>query len=230
MPVAITKCPPSDAFGMLKPEPQFANNVRQPVSATFDAHGVATSTGISFGDYQFMQTTTRAQANFHRTGVPAYALDTNKLREVITRAVEIRAGLTRMQLDAPLAARLAFAQNRIVEKRKVRIAALDGLCSRYMAVVTSAEQDRLTVKQLQRDIESLDTTIRIDEHAAAFIAAILYLSYRVKYNATQVGSLLGLKADHVRQVLARCNHIAKEIESGLRKPHACRRAQASPTP
>jgi hypothetical protein len=215
MKVPITICPPRSAFSLLQAEQQFAHLGNRPVSVTFDSHGVRDSTGIDFESYSRMQTTKKGYVWFWKTGIPDFVMKPSKLREVISSAVENRAGFRSREWQLPLTQqqRLVVAQKVLNEKRESRISALDSLCARYLAA-REALAPRPVVAKLESAIENLDTALRVDENAAAYITAVLYLSYRVRMNSTQVASELGLRPPHVRQILYRCNIIAKRIESG----------------
>jgi hypothetical protein len=64
--------------------------------------------------------------------------------------------------------------------------------------------DSKRLRDLEIEIEGLDTYLRITEHGGAgFIVAIVYLYYRVGMDSVAVGLELGLKPPHVRQTLAR---------------------------
>jgi hypothetical protein len=206
-------CPPRNAFSLLQAEQQFADLGNKPSSVTFDSHGVVSSTGLSMSDYGRMQTTAKSYVWFWRTGIPDFVMKPAKLREVITRAVEIRAGFRAWPVPLPQQQRLVVAQKALDEKREAKIATLDSLCARYLAAHEALEP-RPVVAKLESAIENIDTALRVDENAAAFIAAILFLSYRVRMNSTQVAHELGLKPPMIRQILYRCNIIARQIESG----------------
>jgi hypothetical protein len=205
-------CPPRNAFSLLQAEQQFAHLGQKPISVRFDAHGVATSSGIDFDSYSRMQTTKKGYVWFWRTGIPDFVMKPAKLREVITRAVEIRAGFHKWHSALTQQERLVVAQKALDEKREAKIATLDSLCARLLR--WRAHEPRPVVAKLESAIENIDTALRVDENAAAFIAAILFLSYRVRMNSTQVARELGLKPPMIRQILYRCNIIARHIESG----------------
>jgi hypothetical protein len=164
-----------------------------------------------------MQTTKKEQSNFWRTGIPSWVMNPAKLREVIVHAVEQRAALcSARNTYTPTgthADRLARAMENINRKRAAKIATLDACCSRYLAAL-EAHAPRAVVAELESQIENLDTALRVDENPTAYISAVLYLSYRARMNSTQVGSALGLKPPHCRQILHRANIIAKQIEGG----------------
>ena len=85
---------------------------------------------------------------------------------------------------------------------------LDSLCERYVAAKNIGDLE--TAQILQREIEGIDTSIRLYDGGPAFIAwAFVYFYYRCRYKSGEIGSELGLKAPHVRRVLHKLNLVAQ---------------------
>jgi hypothetical protein len=205
--VPITFCPPHAASGT-DPDPQFQNH-QLPVSATFGAHGVACSTGISFSDYNFM-TTAKPPAQHWRKIKPLWIRDTDKFREVVTRMVEHRAGFFTAQLGTHQQ-RIDRAQNRLNRSRDNKIGLLDKLCERYIAAKAAGEPTGF----LAQKIEEADTSIAHLDRAAALVTAILFLSYRAELNSVDVSAILVcVKPPLVRQTCYRARKLAERIFSG----------------
>lgn len=74
--------------------------------------------------------------------------------------------------------------------------------------------DSKRLRDLEIEIEGLDTYLRITEHGGAgFVVAIVYLYYRVGMDSVAVGLELGLKPPHVRQTLARLHECWRDMSS-----------------
>jgi hypothetical protein len=211
--VKVTHCPPHAAYGT-DSQPQFVR-YQLPISATFDAHGVVRSTGISFSDYARMQTATPPAPHWRRIK-PDWILDVEKFREVVTCVVERRAGLSFHQ-PGTHQQRIDCAQKRLNRLRGNKIGLLDALCEKYIAA--KARGDNEAMKALAQKIEESDTVIAHLDRAAALVTAILFLSYRVGMNSVDVSAVLTVvKPPLVRQVCYRARKLAEQIFSGAPQP------------
>jgi hypothetical protein len=216
----ITYCPPRSAHGT-DPEPQFIRP-QYPISATFDAHGEARATGISFGDYNFMQTAPVKHPKWRRIK-PAWILDTEKFREVVTRLIEKRACFSTAQ-PGTHQERMERAQLKLNKSRDKRIKVLDDLCSRYLAAKLAGEP----TEYLARKIEEADTYIAHLDRTAGLITAILFLSYRAEMNSVDVSAILAcVKPPLVRQTCYRARKLAERIFSGEEQQTASARKKES---
>ena len=82
-------------------------------------------------------------------------------------------------------------------------ATLTRLCQRYTQL-KNADPTSDELKELEHQIENLDTCIRVlQKGMATVIAAVVYLYYRQGLNSVAVGELLHLKPPHVRQLVWR---------------------------
>lgn len=138
--------------------------------------------------------------------------------------------------------RLERAKARIVTKRPAAIVVLDRLCEEYVAIKDKGLRPGMTdkewneskdqpfmsfaegearyqdeknrLRQLEIEIEGIDTYLRISENGGAdIIAAVVYLYYRTSLDSVGVGSELGLKPPHIRQTLWRLHQTAKKLEA-----------------
>ena len=176
---------------------QFANKRNQPVSAL---------TGIAFDDYRSMSTRTHKPSGERRLPTPEWALNDARLREVIVTYLETRAQIGTG--TGTLRARLGRAMLALRCKKPYFECDLKNLNGYYR------HRKRQRVKRsLQIEIEGLDTQIRIAENPA-LVCAIPYLYYRAQLDSVGVAEELGIKPPHVRMVLYRMNHIAKQLEKG----------------
>ncbi len=143
---------------------------------------------------------------------------------------------------AGLKERLDNAKKRIMSKRPNAMIVLDKLCEEYVEIkskglkpgITDKEwneskqqpfmgfaegearyqDEKKRLKQLESEIEGIDTYLRISENGGAdIVAAVIYLYYRTGYDSVGVGEELGIKPPHVRQTIYRLHQTAKRLES-----------------
>jgi len=192
---------------------------QQPVDAAHcDGDGEQVcATGLSFSDYSRMQTRVRKGASHFRTGIPAYALDDEKLREVVVRAVEMRAGVPDKLVKGDHAQRMEFAHKRLLAQVPMIEKRLENLCHRFVERVQSGPLSFEERQRLERRQQELDSRLMMVARLPAIITAVLYLSYRVGGGMDSVGvsSELGcVKPPTVRQILRRAKLLADRIERG----------------
>jgi hypothetical protein len=143
---------------------------------------------------------------------------------------------------AGLKERLDRACARIMSKRPNAMVVLDRLCEEYVEIknkglkpgITDKEwneskqqpfmefaegearyqDEKKRLKQLESEIEGVDTYLRISENGGAdIVAAVIYLYYRTGYDSVGVGEELGIKPPHVRQTIYRLHQTAKRLEA-----------------
>src|SRR2546427_11953699 len=90
----ITRCPPApQRNGLTFDQHAGAARAMYPVSVRFAAGGEVESPGLSFTDYSRMGTQSRKSCGERRLPTPVWALDPAKVRALIVRTMEVRAGL-----------------------------------------------------------------------------------------------------------------------------------------
>jgi len=139
--------------------------------------------------------------------------------------------------ELTLKERLSKASDKIVNDQRPRLSILlDELCEKYVKIkrqgmdpdLTDKQVDNLEVQRhlpgaegdarfkktnkklriLEIEIESIDTYLRITLNGGAdMIASVVYLYYRMGMDSVNVGSTLGLKPPHCRQILYRLHKI-----------------------
>ena len=193
---------------------QFANRASHPVSAELTGDGSWSSPGISFDDYSRMTTQRKKSSGERRLPTPEWAVNTEKLREVVTRAYEIRAGL-RYQQQGTEMERLRRAQVLLIKKKERRLVVLDNLCREFVELKQSGA-DPVREKELARYIEQLDSNIVLDDRGPGVIAAVIYFYYRVGLDSVGVSAALrgSPKPEGVRQLLYRLHRIWEELQNG----------------
>jgi hypothetical protein len=201
------------------------------------------SNGISWDDFSRMQTRLKKTTGERRLPTPLWAMNNAMLRRVLVRFMEERAfsKKERATLKGGLRERLAQAAARVASKRPSAIATLYKLCEEHVAIRQRGLNPKMTdkewneskpqpympfaegearyvdeqkrIKQLESEIEGIDTYLRISENGGAdVVAAAVYLYYRTGLDSVGVGSELGLKPPHVRQTLFRLHQTAKRLE------------------
>jgi len=219
----------------------FSSRHNLPVGATMTATGWL-SNGVSFDDYGRMQTLKKKTSGERRLPTPMWALNNPALRRVIVQFMEERAfsKKERLKIRGGLKRRLENAKVKIISKRPAAIVILDRLCAEYVTIkqkglkpgMTDTEwnasknqpymsfaegearyQDELKrLRQLEVEIEGIDTYLRISENGGAdILVAAVYLYYRVGMDSVGVASELGLKSPHIRQTLYRLHQTAKRL-------------------
>jgi hypothetical protein len=201
----VTLCPPAPAYRLDKP-----NHGSHPIRCALTAEGFVSPTGLSFDDMSRMTTSGRSQLKGKRI-IPDFVFNDLKLREVVVRCVELRAGMCKRSPAGTLQERLVRAEAALQHRRPAQIRIYDNLCLRYL----EAQQARdPRAEKLLQEVENADTQLRTNETIAGVIASILFLSYRVNLTSVEVAAEVHLKPPMVRQILHRCRRIAAALEAG----------------
>ncbi len=222
---------------------QFGGRKKNPVSARPGVDGWVT-TGLSFDDYARCQTTQRKTTGERRLPTPLWAMNNPLLRRVLVTFMEERAfsKKERATLRGGLKERLERAKAKIISKRPAAVLVMDRLCGEYVEIrqnglnpnITDAEwnaskkqpymnfaegearyqDEQKRLRQLEIEIEGIDTYLRISENGGAdVVCGIVYLYYRVGMDSVGVGAELGLKSPHIRQTLWRLHQTAKKMQA-----------------
>lgn len=228
----ITICPPMPAHGVgAFDDHQFGCRRAMPVNADFGAGGSITSTGISYEDFTRMSTSSRRQSGQRRTPTPEWALDPPKVRAVVTRYFELRAGLRKHQPGTEKE-RLARAQALLLEQKKnFLVPNLDRLSAEYVAAKQSGVADAKTLRRMASDIRNIDTLIRTIDGGPAALFGVVYFYYSLRLDSVGTASQLGFKSPWVRQTLFRLVKTAERMKAGTDgtaelKPRSCRICRA----
>jgi len=202
------------------------------------------SPGISFGDYENMQTQHVKIEKARRYEAPSFAVNDRDLRLVVVHAVERRAyGSSKRLLDEArhsglsLVDRMKRAED-LCRARADRVGkTLDKCCAEYVELRGKAvptvdggpclpKEALARMGQLQTIIQSLDGQLRIDSHPAEVLTFIAYHYFRCGATSNQIASGLGLGAGGaggaacVRQILFRMCRVAKQelgFDLGVRR-------------
>lgn len=168
------------------------------------ASGDWQSNGISFDDYSRMQTHVRKLSASRRLDTPEWAVNQDKLRELLVVFLEDRALSGKKRFSGTLADRLAKAQGKLIADCENLKGLLDKLCREYVAVKKKNALDP-RVKKLQIEIEGLDTRIRFEgkDGGASLVLGVVYYYYRCGLDSVAVAKQLGCKPPQVRQILWR---------------------------
>src|SRR5207248_5385377 len=127
--IKITRCPPGDSSGLHR-DTVFSIG-RLPVSATFDEHGEASSTGIAFDDFAKMHSVTITVGWTRRYETPNWVLNPKRCEEVFLKYCDKRVHRN--------TAHITDRKRRLAEIAKLWLAAalereriLDKLCNEYV--------------------------------------------------------------------------------------------------
>ena len=144
-----------------------------------------------------------------RKPTPAWAVNDQKLQEVIARYVEGRAGFTFAQ-PGTLQERIVRAEDRLKAKAAKSWQVLTKLNAEYC----NAETTPARKAQLVPIIRGLNSARIVDNHPAAVAAACVWLYYRAAQDSVGVGAELDLRPPAVRQLLLRLNCVARGLTAG----------------
>jgi hypothetical protein len=210
---------------------QFANRRPHPVSATSDGHGSFSTPGVSFEDFSRMSTMQRKTTGERRLPTPSWAVNDKELQHLLVVFMEVRACF-RKHKDFPLnenkkdrtpealKSRLQKATEEVLARRAGQLAAMKRLNEEYHHIrhqgfISDVEQIRL--RQLEIEIESLNTYLRYSQNGGAdVVAGMVYLYYRAGMDSVGVASELGIKPQHVRQTIWRLHRTA-DLIAGVKR-------------
>jgi len=193
---------------------QFAGRMNRPVHAELGTDGEIRSTGIAFEDYDRMHTRTHKLAPSRKLQTPTWAVNDRQFQQVIARYIERRAnrgggGLAPMGAGTP-AERIARAEQHIRTTAPQHVETLKMLGARYMAMKRDGAP-ATALRELEIQIENVDTSLRMVTHPAATVSTVAYFFYRCGFDSVGVAQRCHLKPPHVRQIHFRLNAVAAEL-------------------
>jgi hypothetical protein len=209
---------------------QFANRRPHPVTAASDGHGGFTSPGIAFEDFSRMSSMQRKTTGVRRLPTPKWAVNDKELQHLLTVFMEGRAGFrkhkdplieTKKDLTKEaLQVRLERAKAKVMSRREGMFAVMKKLNEEYVRIQQQHplyETDLIRLRQLENEIQGIDTYLRYSENGGAdIVAAIVYMYYRTGMDSVGVSAELGIKPPHVRQTLWRLHRVADRI-AGIKR-------------
>jgi hypothetical protein len=211
--VRITKCPPGAAHGAVLDEYVHERSTqRLPVSATFHGGDEWESPGLDFADYQRCGTTSHKLNSGRKSTPPSWAQDDKKLRSVLVRYIEVRAGLWLQQTGSE-AERLIRAETILRSALPRCEATLTQLSQAYVRQ-KNAGYPAGALRRLAINIENLDTVIRFNNQIAAKVLMASHLYFRCGLNSQEVSDEIGMKPPHVRVLLHRMRAVAWQLGFG----------------
>jgi hypothetical protein len=135
---------------------QFAGRYAKPVRATRMGDGAWDTTGVDFSDYSRMSTQTRKQAGERRLETPMWALNDQKLQELLVVFMEERA---RLRIGTgSLFQRLSRARREVMRHHVRMNVTLDNLCKHYVTIKHSKPVIDQTDSEVVASIETLPLT------------------------------------------------------------------------
>jgi hypothetical protein len=183
-----------------------------PVASTYHGAEGWTSTGLSYGDLDRMSLRSHKGAPGRRFATPSWAVNDGELAELVTYFMELRAQL-RGENPGTVAERLARAEAVLVrERRPMIVETLHNLCDEYVRLKKSGT-DAERVQCLEILISNRDTLLRmIDGGCSRMLLGVVYHYYRRGLNGLQVGEEIGLRHNHVRQILYRLHMAWRDLK------------------
>jgi len=221
----ITYCPPRPAHGVLEQEPSFVKP-KLPVSAHFEADGEAHGNGISFQDYEAMQTQTKALFK-GRHAPPSWAVNLRELKLLLARYIEKRALVLCPRIDTP-ERRTVFAQRKTLKEIPALISRLDRLSEERMALIAAGgDPDRISA--LTKIIRSLDGEIIAAQKGPVLVCGVIHHFFRCGLSSAETSAALNhmISPPNVRQMASRLEKTWKQMQDGTDKkptPREFRRA------
>lgn len=201
----LTHCPPALATH----ESHVIHfNPRQPVSTRFTADGEE-STGISFNDYERMQTIQRKTTGCRKTPTPEWVFNSQRFRAVVIRFLERKVS-PRKRIAGNTPEELSRNLTQVLQQKAEVIGkALDEYCAQYVYWRQQPESAERTsaLNKLQRAIREYDHQVRVLREPYV-IADCIRLYYAVGMDSVGVAAELGFSSPWVRQMLYRINKLA----------------------
>src|SRR5262249_7218535 len=170
------------------------------------------STGIAFEDYERMSTQTRKPSSERRLPTPDWAVHDGKLRELLVNHLELRAGFRHAQ-PGTQPERLARAVAKLKESTQEKVTVIKRLCHEYTTIKRSNQSDP-RLRELQTQIENLDTQLRLINKPAELLIGIVYHYYRQRLDSVGTGLALGIKPPMVRATIWRLNRTWARMQAG----------------
>lgn len=213
--IPITVLPPGPERPDLHFDQSLAIKSKYPVSARLGAGGEIESTGISFGDYQGMHTQLHKLDAYRRIETPEWAVNPDKMRQLLVEYMEDRAGLGSKQTGTD-EERLERAKKHLVNRRRAfYVASVDRMCREYVSLKQiQTEEAQARRRALEIQIENLDTQLRIDTQLVEIVLGVIYRYYGCGHNSVEVAEAVHIKPPHVRQILWRLKRTWQRMQAG----------------
>jgi len=193
----VTICPPAPQTVHFD-QHQFLKDRPKPVNG---------NNSIAWEDYERMNLHTRKQSNERKMPTPEWALDDEKLRKLLVRFVENRAGIT-LAVPGGLKERLDHAW-RVLQGDGPRLQKImDGLNAEYICCT-----DKKRRHELEVEIENCDTQLMLVAKGPGALLRMVHLYYRTRLDSVGVAGELGIKPPHVRTTLCRMNQFWKKMHT-----------------
>jgi hypothetical protein len=189
------------------------------------ARAVSAETGIAFSDYKHMHTMYRSQRVRRRSAEKiAWAFDDVTMRRVILTFLERRYAIT-VPAGASDLARVEAINFKAAANKINRKLVVDQRLDAYrQAKEDGAPPKRL--RELEIEAQIADSRTMFDRRPVELTTSVVWLSYRLGMNSTQVAEQLHILPPAVRILLWRLNRVAHDLQTG--RPHRVRRQKSTP--
>jgi hypothetical protein len=208
----ITYCPPASSTTHIDIS-QFALRRSAPVSARYMGSDRWETPGVSFGDYNSMQTSSRKLQRGRRFKAPSWALNDADLQLVIVSYLENRAFSKKRRKSCrrlSLKSRLLRVEAKLRSLEPSYTVVLDRLAAEYIEL-RSTGGDPARVRVLGSQIQTVDQGIVFNRTPASLTAAICYSYFREGRSSCEIASEYGVKSPAVRQILMKISQVAESL-------------------
>jgi hypothetical protein len=196
--------------------------------ALLDADGEMHSPfGLSFNDFAYMQIGNKRTVVHRRKPIPVYATDHDAMRRLVVRHLELRAFTGELVVKkGPMPGTDAYRLRRAHIKLMDDVPRLDALatnlCCRYVEGKANG-MSAAELRQLEIEIEAIDTQLRMSKNAPEIIVGVLYRSYCCHEDSVTVAERFGLKPPAIRQLLWRLAKTWNRMQEENAPQRACGR-------
>lgn len=209
----VTICPPMPAQNaVLDVYSHIESTLRKAVRVDFRGGDIWENNGFDFGDYTRCSTQTKKKLESHRRlPAPDWALNPEKLRALLVRQMELRAGFKHPQPGTELE-RLRRAQASIAHRIPEHEETLTGLCKRLVALKANPQTN---VRRLAVNIEGLDSFLllaRKPDRGAGALARIAILYFSNGLDSVAVAAEVGMKPPAVRAQIFRMRQVWERMQ------------------
>lgn len=196
----VTLCPPAPQDRSLRfDKHQFYKYRARPVDG---------KNGIAFEDYTRFNIRVHKPSNERRLPTPEWALNDTKMRYLLVRFYENRAGI-KCAVPGTLKDRLNHAWQELKSQKMHWHKILSRLQAQTYNLPRSEHEER---RRLEIQIENADTCLILLEKGPSLILRMAYLYHRCKQDSVATGLAVGCKPPHVRTTLHRMDKFFKKIE------------------
>lgn len=146
---------------------------------------------------------------------PTWAINEKQLARVLATYMEARASLGKRNHEGTPAERIKRAQVRIKSQLPNRIETIQRLCKEYVELKRSPAATHKRLRELEGQIESLDTYICASQKDGGLLSAVGCVQgyFREGLTSVECAERLHIKPPHVRAIIWRLNKSAEKVKN-----------------